>query len=361
MDERTRCLLAASAALLLASGPASAQDPKAVLLPVTAEEVGSGMQETVQSVVAEKIASLEISVVVGGGGSEDEAGADFVVSVHLSREGEQFLVRIKALSVADGTSKQAQASADKAGLLNAASKLVEEVMPAPDPCKGVDCSGHGICLVEGEAPYCECDVGYVVEGLGCRKHEVKQTSAKKKKQLLLEKKDARQVKGLVGAGFLFTLASLGTNLGAYVSLCIFRRPNGQERESEAATGKAWVGLQIAGLSTHAIGVPLLLGSALKLRSSLGLRPATAQNVSGWVLYGAAAFTMGMSFWPKVSFAMSTVTIPILVACAWLSFYEAGNALEVARAGSMDLERSALVVPFVSALPGGFSAGVGGVF
>ncbi len=361
MDDRTPVLLAACAALLLAAGPAPAADPKVVLLPVTAENVGAGMQETVQSVVAEKLASLEFTVVAGGSGSEDEAGAELVVSVHLGREGEQFLVRIKSLSVADGTSKQAQATADMAGLLNAASKLVEEVLPAPDPCKDVDCSGHGICLVVDEAPSCECDKGYVVEGLGCRKHEVKQTAKKKKDELLLDAKDARRVKGLVGSGFLFGLASLGTNLGAYVSLCIFRRPNGQERPSEAATGKAWVGLQIAGLSTHAIGIPLLLGSALKLRSSLGLRPATAQNVSGWVLYGVAAFTMGMSFWPRVSFAMSTVTIPILVACAWLSFYEAGHALEIARKGSMELERSALVLPFVSALPGGVAAGVGGVF
>ncbi|MBW2263990.1 MAG: hypothetical protein JRG91_18670, partial [Deltaproteobacteria bacterium] len=287
-------------------------------------------------------------------------GADFVVTVHLSREGEAYLVRIKTVFVADGTGKQAQASADKAGILSVAAKLVEEVLPAPDPCRDVDCSGHGICLVEDETPQCECDAGYVVDGLGCRKHIVKKASAKKR-ELLLDVKDARQVKGLVGSGFLFTLASLGMNLGAYVSLCIFRRPNGDEREAEAATGKAWLGLQIAGLSTHAIGVPLLLGSALKLRKSLGLRPATAQNVSGWVLYGVAAVTMGMGFWPKVSFAMATVTIPIIVACAWLSFYEAGTALNVAKAGGMEDERSALVVPFVSGLPGGVAAGVGGVF
>lgn len=359
MNARDGTILLTLATLLLAARPACAQDPKAVLLPLTAEDVGAGMAEMVQSVVAEQIAALEIAVVMGGQGSEDEAGADFVISGHLGRDGETYTISLKALDVAAGTSKQARAEADKSGLLSAASKLVAEILPAPDPCKDVDCSGHGICLVEGETPYCECDVGYRVDGLECKRHEVKKTP--QKKWLELDPSDGRSIKGLVGSGFIFTLASLGTNLGAYVSLCIFRRPNGEERPSETATGKAWVGLQIAGLSTHAIGIPLLLASALKLRKSLGLRPATGQNVSGWVLYGVAAATMGMSFWPKVSFAMSTVTIPVIIACAWLSFYEAGSALEVARAGRMEKERASLVFPFVSPLPGGVSAGVGGVF
>ena len=360
MSARQTTVLLSCTALLLAARPAAARDPKAVLLPVTAENVGTGMQQTVQSVVAEMIAELEISVVMGGTGSEEEAGADLIVSVHLVREGGEYTVQIKALSVEEGTIKQAQATAGKSGLLSAASKLVKEVLPAPDPCKEVDCSGHGICLVEDGEPYCECDKGYLVDGLGCRKHEVKK--APPKKRLELDKSDARSIKGLVASGFLFTLASLGTNLGAYVSLCISRRPSGEVRESEEATGKAWVGLQITGLSTHAIGIPLLLASSMKLRKSLGLRPHTGQTISGWVLYSTAMVTMGMSFWPRVSFGFATVTIPILVACAWLSFYESGRALEIARKGGMEAPaRSSLVVPYVTAVQGGFAAGVGGVF
>jgi len=35
----------------------------------------------------------------------------------------------------------------------------------PDPCDGVDCSGHGVCVVEGEDGVCECDPGYA--GVDC--------------------------------------------------------------------------------------------------------------------------------------------------------------------------------------------------
>ena len=41
----------------------------------------------------------------------------------------------------------------------------------PAPCELEDCSGHGACVVDGDAAgglRCECDVGYVAEGLSCR-------------------------------------------------------------------------------------------------------------------------------------------------------------------------------------------------
>jgi hypothetical protein len=36
-----------------------------------------------------------------------------------------------------------------------------------DPCTGVDCSGHGICLSEGGQAVCVCDPGYQASGLNC--------------------------------------------------------------------------------------------------------------------------------------------------------------------------------------------------
>ncbi len=37
----------------------------------------------------------------------------------------------------------------------------------PDPCEAVDCSGHGTCSVQDDQPSCECDTGYLVDGLSC--------------------------------------------------------------------------------------------------------------------------------------------------------------------------------------------------
>jgi MYXO-CTERM domain-containing protein len=34
----------------------------------------------------------------------------------------------------------------------------------PDPCVGVDCSGHGKCVAMNMTPTCECDKGYVAQG-----------------------------------------------------------------------------------------------------------------------------------------------------------------------------------------------------
>ncbi len=36
-----------------------------------------------------------------------------------------------------------------------------------DPCAGVDCSGHGTCVVIADAATCDCDDGYIADGLTC--------------------------------------------------------------------------------------------------------------------------------------------------------------------------------------------------
>jgi hypothetical protein len=39
---------------------------------------------------------------------------------------------------------------------------------ADDPCAGVGCSGHGVCVVDSnDEPQCDCDEGYTAEGLFC--------------------------------------------------------------------------------------------------------------------------------------------------------------------------------------------------
>ena len=37
----------------------------------------------------------------------------------------------------------------------------------PDPCLGVDCSGHGTCVVQNATAVCQCDTGYEPSGLDC--------------------------------------------------------------------------------------------------------------------------------------------------------------------------------------------------
>ncbi|MFO7564020.1 MAG: hypothetical protein R6X02_15345 [Enhygromyxa sp.] len=37
----------------------------------------------------------------------------------------------------------------------------------PDPCAGVDCSGHGSCFENDGAAACNCDSGYLADGIEC--------------------------------------------------------------------------------------------------------------------------------------------------------------------------------------------------
>ncbi len=37
----------------------------------------------------------------------------------------------------------------------------------PDPCDGVSCSNHGTCMESAGGAYCDCDAGYIDEGLAC--------------------------------------------------------------------------------------------------------------------------------------------------------------------------------------------------
>jgi hypothetical protein len=37
----------------------------------------------------------------------------------------------------------------------------------PDPCEGVDCGGHGTCVVSSGSPECLCESGYIADGLTC--------------------------------------------------------------------------------------------------------------------------------------------------------------------------------------------------
>jgi len=39
----------------------------------------------------------------------------------------------------------------------------EKIREKPDPCDGVDCSGHGTCQTVDSEPSCSCDVGYTGE------------------------------------------------------------------------------------------------------------------------------------------------------------------------------------------------------
>lgn len=377
-----RGLVAVLAAALLLPSVAFADKTKAVILPVTAQNVGTGTLQVVHATIIEKLPDLEIAAVPteevveavkgcespGCSQAEDalevgkELGADFVVSTHIAREGKEILVRMVAFNVAESTSVQEEATTTKAGILTATVKLVGKVLPAPDPCEDIDCSDNGECYVEDGEPWCRCDKGYVADGLDCKRRKVKTKEGAK--ELMLDQETARPVRGLATAGAVFGAASLITYVASYISLCAYLEPSGRVRLGYESAGGSWLAFQIASLSTHVIGIPLLLSSRMKARKALGLAPSTTQSTTGWILYAASIATMTASLVTvKVGalegfgFAFPTVTIPILVACTWVSIWESRQAVKSApRKASLPT-----ILPMVSALPGGAALGVAGTF
>ncbi|MEM9069742.1 MAG: CHAP domain-containing protein [Myxococcota bacterium] len=49
--------------------------------------------------------------------------------------------------------------------------LLETQASALSPCRGIRCSGHGVCIPEMERAYCFCDEGYAAVGHTCRRAE----------------------------------------------------------------------------------------------------------------------------------------------------------------------------------------------
>jgi len=342
------------------------------VLAVTAENVGQGTQASVEKTILELIPAFGLEIVpsadvekasqacetAGCGSRKDalglgeETGADIVLSTNLSKAGDLVQVRMVAWYIADGTSKEKQAESEKSGILSAARSVMSAVLPPIDHCRNVECSGHGTCFEQDGKPLCECDSGFKAEGLECEKWTMLSSEGTKKKKLLVPDDAARRIRGLAGAGAVFASLSLAAFVAAYVSLCAHVRPNGTERNDSGPAEKAWIASQIAALAAHAIGIPLLLGSRLHLGRFAG-DGASAQNISAWVLWAVASATLGVAFWEKLSFAFTTVTIPILVSCVWVSLWESRQAVKIAE--------GVLAVPYASAISGGMVAGVMGAF
>jgi hypothetical protein len=365
-------MTAAVVVALLAPRTACALEAKrAVLLPIQAQNVGKGTQAAVIAMLVERLPELGLEIESGekvdsalegceAGGCDalaigEALGVDIVLAVAMGGAGEGLKVRIVAWHVADGSSKEAEADSDKAGILSAAYAVAMQVLPEPDPCLGIDCSGHGICVsAEGKA-WCDCDKGYKAEGRECEKWEMKTTAGEKEKKPLLDQATARSVKRTAGAGYVFAGLSLATFAAAYISLAVHLKPTGEVRPGKKGAEGAFMAFQIAAMTAHALATPLLLGSSLKARRAMR-QGASAQNISAWVIYAAALGTMGVTFWKDVGFAFASVTIPILISGAWVSIWEARQAVKVAN-GSLRLG----VVPYAMALEGGFAAGLAGRF
>jgi hypothetical protein len=360
--------------VLLVPCLALAEGPEVAVLPVAAQNVGSGTQEAVRDTIIGSLPDLGVSVVdeetlsgilgickVPGCASEQDAASvglalevDIVLTIHMEREGDVVDVRLVALYVESGERKQGEGQSGMSGALSTAVSLLPAVMPEKDPCQGVACSDHGLCLVEDGKPYCDCDKGFKADGLECEEWVIQKTGEKKKKEPEVEPDIARSAMGISGAGIAFASLSLATYFAAFISVSIYQKPNGDLREGKDAAGKAWMAMHIACLATHALATPLLLGASLKVERALG-RGASVQNISAWVIYGAAATTMGFAFYRPARFAFAAVTAPILISGVWVSIWEAMQARKIAR-------RSLAMMPMVTAMPDGSGfAGLAGVF
>jgi MYXO-CTERM domain-containing protein len=107
---------------------------------------------------------------------------DFVAcgALGLCRSVEQNGQKVAACACADGATARAtfvpsaNASTSFAKTVSCIDKRLSYLNPGdrneagevlPDPCVGVDCGGHGKCVAMNMTPTCECDHGYVAEGV----------------------------------------------------------------------------------------------------------------------------------------------------------------------------------------------------
>lgn len=56
------------------------------------------------------------------------------------------------------------------GLNQICNEITKQCEDEINPCDGVDCSNHGHCEAQNNAPVCFCDEGYIVDGLNCIFH-----------------------------------------------------------------------------------------------------------------------------------------------------------------------------------------------
>ncbi len=72
--------------------------------------------------------------------------------------------------VGEGGAPDASVLPDRAGGGDGGDGVDAGAVPpdaAVEACAGVDCGGHGRCVVEGSAPVCRCESGFVSSGLRC--------------------------------------------------------------------------------------------------------------------------------------------------------------------------------------------------
>ncbi len=87
---------------------------------------------------------------------------------------------------------------------------------AKDPCGGISCANHGICVLKTTGPVCACDEGYEADpttGLSCRPIQAAVQPVPEKE--LTEQEQVEHIKPLAGAsgGAKFSPLVLGAQLG----------------------------------------------------------------------------------------------------------------------------------------------------
>ena len=171
---------------------------------------------------------------------------------------------------------------------------------------------------------------------------------------------ARSIKSMTIAGFVLAPAALFT-----MTFCL------------GATAMLIPDTDIWPVSASLLGgtaliytaaVPLLLGAHVTALRAFERRTAFGVNIAGWVGYGLAVSAMvvpGVGYMIgdlDIAFAGTLIAGPLITSSIVLAFISGAFARGIANEIIEDSASSGpTVLPYATAIPGGFAAGIGGVF
>jgi len=396
-----RTAIALTAAVLLVSLPARAEDPSAALLVTAGEGVGTSSLQVVRSTVSDLLADLgygivpvpELEEAVKSSCTDPSCSttgepavllasleAPLLVILHLEEEGEEVRIDISIHDLA-GRVQKASNVATMSAVLAKSVKLLLDVMPEPgslppaqppeedpgaavslaihdhhhtSPCSGQSCSGHGRCIEVQGLPACACDEGYAPDtatGLSCR-------SAIYEPPLTDEP-------GGHAWGKARRLAIAGSVLDALGLLSL----TGGWIFAGAVCGDPYctmMGFIPGAALMHGIGGPLKLHGLAIANKSAGQKPAGALVVAGWIAYGLTLASLApMPFAPLFMSEEIFVILPIFytalhLVSATITYVAGGTAIRRASA-ALEEDATAALVPYAAPVPGGITLGLAGSF
>lgn len=380
----TRTALWTLLAVLTLSGPAQAMERTMAIIPVHAEGVGEQTAQIAVKTLLETAAELEMAVVpeedvlayLTGHCDAPPCNAEetlalgqaldvsWILQMSVIQDQEEITVAMTATPIQEGDPVTTVLTTDKAGMLAAVHDAAVQVLPAvPDPCAPFDCSGHGTCVLdENQSPVCQCDEGWFTDkdtGLDCHPRSSKpKLDAKLFTAHPMDQEATGPVISTATAGIVFGALSLGTTAAAFIALCVHMEPRGQPRAGTEPERNAFHAMQSIALTTHVIGLPLMLGARMKGRRAQGIHPHNSQTIAAWSLYAVTSATMGMSFYLDLGFVFPAITLPLIISGVTVSMHEAHKSIGEARASQ---EAAVALLPVVSAGQDGFTVGLAGSF